>query len=45
MALEILVFFVQSDSYFNFVVDVFLRSVLNSHIAEFQRDLSVQNHA
>lgn len=45
MALEILIFFVQSDSYFNFVVDVFLRSVFNSHVAKFQRDLSVQNHA
>ena len=45
VALEILVLLGQSDGNFDFVVDVLLRPVLDSHVPQLQRYFSIQYHA
>lgn len=41
---EILFFFVQSDADFNFVIDVFLRPVLDTDEAQFEWNFLIENH-
>lgn len=44
VVLEILVLFSQSYSHLNLIIDILLRSILDSHVAQLQRHLSIQNH-
>jgi len=45
MIFEVFIFFVQGHPHFYLVVNILLRSVLDSHISELQRNFSVQYHA